>query len=129
MRERAIVVAKGFTLIELMIAVAILAVISAIALPAYNGYIQSSQRGALISSIATIEVFQEDLRLRTGAYGEGNWDVAGGDTSIEDAIGWAPQGEEDTVYQVVLVAGGYEVTATAENGTTVCVAFPAKDPC
>jgi type IV pilus assembly protein PilE len=129
MRERVIVVAKGFTLVELMIAVAILAVLSAIALPAYNGYIQSSQRGALISSIATIEVFQEDLRLRTGAYGEGNWDVAGGDTSIEDAIGWAPQGEEDTVYEVALVAGGYEVTATAENGATVCVAFPAKDPC
>ena len=78
---------KGFTLIELMIVVAIIGILAAIAIPAYNGYIQTSREGALINSMATMEVFQEDLRLRTGAYAAGAWDPAGGDTSIRDATG------------------------------------------
>jgi prepilin-type N-terminal cleavage/methylation domain-containing protein len=122
-------IAKGFTLIELMIAVAIIAVLAAVALPAYNGYIASSQRGVLMNNIATMEVFQEDLRLRTGNYAAGNYDLAGGDTSLQGAIGWAPQSDDGTVYSVVLAGGGYEVTATAENGASVCMAYPAKQPC
>ncbi len=120
---------RGFTLIELMIVVAILAIVAAIALPAYNGYIDASRRGALMSSISTIEVFEEDFRLRTGAYAAGNWDVAGGDTTISDAIGWQPDGDDGNVYAVVLGGGGYQVTGTDESGTVVCVQFPAKEPC
>ena len=51
---------QGFTLIELMIVVAVLAIISAIALPAYNGYVQTSREAVLINNISTIEVFQEE---------------------------------------------------------------------
>ena len=75
---------RGFTLVELMIAVAIIAIISAVAMPLYNNYIQTSRTGVLVNNIATMEVFQEDFRLRTGAFLTTAANVA----AITAAIGW-----------------------------------------
>ena len=54
----------GRPLIELMIAIGIIAVIATVAIPTYRGYIDSGRQGALFNNIASMEIFQEDLRLR-----------------------------------------------------------------
>ena len=53
----------GFTLIEIMIAVAILAIIAAIAIPAYEGYISEARIGTAIKDIRQMELVLNDLAM------------------------------------------------------------------
>jgi type IV pilus assembly protein PilE len=117
---------SGFTLVELMVAVTVLAVIAAIALPLYNGYVETAREGVLVNNIATIEVFEEDFRLRNGSYQAGVFNGAP-DANLQ-ALGWRPQDNDGTVYTIVLSGGSYEVTAV-RDGTTVCRRFPERVPC
>jgi type IV pilus assembly protein PilE len=116
---------RGFTLIELMIVVAIIAVISAIAIPLYSGYIQTSREGVLVNGISTMEIFQEDFRLRTGDYFAPAADVA----AIEAGIGWEPRDDGDVTYSIAAAGNSYDVTATDETGVEVCLRLPEKVPC
>lgn len=120
----------GFGLLELMIAIAILGVVAAIAVPLYRGYVESAAAGALVNDVATMEVFQEDAMLRTGAYAEGTYDARAGNTSLTDAIGWRPRADTGAVYVVeAATASSYRVTATDAQGRSVCRIMPARTPC
>lgn len=117
---------RGFTLIELMIAIAIIAIVASVALPLYNGYVQTSREGVLVNNITTMEIFQEDFRLRTGAYLTAAADLA----AIEAAIGWEPQDNGGITYTIAAgPAGTYEVTAVDGAGTTVCLRLPTRERC
>jgi len=59
---------KGFTLIELMIVVAIIGVVSAIAFPSYNAYMIQSRRGDAMRSLARIADLQERYYLQNNTY-------------------------------------------------------------
>lgn len=69
---------KGFTLIELMIVVAIIGVLSAIAVPAYQNYVSRSEAA---SGLATLRGLQTPAELE--------WQQNGKLTSVE-ALGTTP---------------------------------------
>ena len=50
---------RGFTLIELMITVAIIAILASIALPAYNDYVQRAKLAEAFSNLAEFRVRME----------------------------------------------------------------------
>lgn len=116
---------RGFTLLELMIAVAILSILAGVAIPAYQGYLDNSREAKLISNIATIEVFQEDLKLRTGSYATVGVNLA----AITAATGWEPQTNDGIAYVLGASGTGYTVTATDDQGKSVCMIYPAKTRC
>lgn len=63
--------ARGFTLIEVMITVAIIAILSAIALPAYTAYIQRSRVPAALDALSSLATRLEQRYQDTGSYANG----------------------------------------------------------
>jgi len=58
---------QGFTLIELMIVVAIIGILAAIAIPAYQDYVSKAKAAAALADIAAGETSYELLFIENGA--------------------------------------------------------------
>ena len=98
---------KGFTLIELIIVVAIIAVLSAIAVPAYQSYVQDSRRSDAYVALTAAAAEQERFYIYDNRYS----------TDINDLGGSAsPEGH----YAITLAAtdSTFTLTATAVNTST-----------
>lgn len=122
--------ATGFSLLELLIVLAVIAVVAAIAIPVYRDYVGTARDAALVSQVTTIEVFQEDFKLRTGAYGAGRYDAANGITTLTTAIDWKPSSDDGVVYEVTANGSdSWTATATDSTGRTICRVFPGGRPC
>ena len=107
-------------------ALVILGVLSAVALPLYRSYVETSRQGVLVANITTLALFQEDHRLRTGGYLLTAADAA----AITSVIGWRPGAGDDAAYSIADGGeGAYEVTATAPEGASVCLRLPARERC
>jgi len=60
---------KGFTLIELMIVVAVIGILAGIAYPSYQDYIIRAKRGDAKAAILTVQLAQEKYRANNTTYG------------------------------------------------------------
>lgn len=104
---------RGFTLIELMITVAILSVIVAIAIPSYTGYVKTSKLQEAHNNIGALRIAEEAFFSENNAYFGGINTAAVAANS--QGLWAAAAGSEGVVafnYVVTTTPTSWSVTAT-----------------
>lgn len=112
---------KGFTLLELMITVAIIGILASIAIPAYNGYLETSRMTEAKNNIAALKLAEEEYFLENNSYFS---DITENNTNLANASGnlWTATGGENGVnftYTITATATSYTITAKGNAGTPV----------
>jgi type IV pilus assembly protein PilE len=109
----------GLTLIELVITLAILAILTAVAVPAYKGYIAESRKIEGRNNLAALKLAEEEFFLENNSYFDGS-DADALKTNSNNL--WVVQANDDGQinfdYSVTLSGGGYVAKAKGK-GTKV----------
>jgi prepilin-type N-terminal cleavage/methylation domain-containing protein len=126
----------GVTLIELLIAIAVVGVLASIAWPTYQGYVSSSRESAMLQVMQSVKIYEEDRRVRLGEYVEGAYDpsnpsVSGG---LATTLGWNPADPDPDISILAACAtdgsapecargSAIEITATHTQGESICRSY------
>ena len=116
-------VSRGYSIIELLIALAIAGILFAVAVPAYNGYVQRSHRADAHGALLDVSARQERFMSQNNTY---TTEIAG---AAGLNMGTTTSREEYYDLSVAACGGGdistcYVVTATARGsqvGDTDCL--------
>jgi type IV pilus assembly protein PilE len=111
----------GYSLVELMITVAIIFVLAGIAVPLYNGYVREGHFTTMRATMNGLRTIIEDYRLDNGNYGAaGNLvDLA----AIDGRFGWEPGGDTSGYTYTVSVTAtdSYDIWGVANGNSTIWV--------
>lgn len=100
---------RGFTLVELLVVMAITAILLAVAVPSWQSQVRASRRADAIDALANLQQAQERWRGNNPAYADSVGDLGLSATTTGGHYTLAISDAE---------AAGYTVTATAVSGSS-----------
>lgn len=110
---------QGFTLIELIVAMAIIGILLAIAIPSYQDYIRRASRSAAQSELLELAAIQEKIFLNSSAYAT---NVTGAYTGTSaGGLGRTSGTTQDNKYTLSVTPSAsttYTLTATPVAGSS-----------
>ena len=112
----------GFTIIELLIVVAILGIIATIAIPMYTGYIASARMTEAQNNIAALKLAEEEYYLENNGYfyetSNDNALLKSASNNLWEATGGS-NGQVNFTYIVSGSGNTYQIIATGIAGSPV----------
>ena len=114
---------KGFTLIELIIVVAIIGILAAIVIPSYISYTVDSQKNACLSEV---KGYSNQVFILLNDYESNSIPVApnvNACQSITDASGWT-KATQQKIVATAKSPSDARIECDIPNGTTTCIVLP-----
>lgn len=111
----------GFTLVELMIALAIAGILAAIAYPSFMSQLRNSRRADAVLAITAVQQAQERWRAGNTTYTNNLASLGAQGLQAITSGGTTTYRSTNGYYAITLsdnTAAGYTVTATAVSGTS-----------
>ncbi|MFO1329097.1 MAG: type IV pilin protein [Rubrivivax sp.] len=106
--------AHGFSLIELVIAIAILGIVGSLAYPSFMGSIRKGRRAEAFAALSAVQQAQERWRANNASYASNLSAAAPAGLGLSATTG----GGLYTISLANTSATGYDAVATAVSGTT-----------
>jgi type IV pilus assembly protein PilE len=112
---------RGFTILELLIAIVVLGIIMAIAFPSFKDSMRKSRRSEAFAALSAVQLAQERWRTNHSSYTNnvtGAWPASGTPTGL------GQQGQTSSGYYDISVSldgsgeTGYDAVATAVSGSS-----------
>lgn len=120
---------NGFTLIELMIGVAIIGILAAIAYPSYTDFIAKSARSDGLAAVMRVANLQEQFYLDNRAYAEDMSElIPGTDPFITDQGFYSVDSTGTTGFTIVATAQGIQASRDSACATIQLTDTGAKTP-
>ena len=115
---------RGFTLIELMVSLAVVAILTAIALPSYNAYVQRSKVPVALDGLSAYATRMEQAFQDAGSYANGTACTVSLPTVANFTISCAPTGSGGSGFLATATGSGpmtgytYTIDSTGARATT-----------
>lgn len=113
---------RGFSIIEVIIVLLIIALLTVVLMPAYNSYITKSRRSDGIKSLMAMQIAQEKYRLKNTDYASSPAAMSFSTDSIDGYYTMAVTANTASSYTITATAGSEQAADTGCTTLTITYA-------